>query len=94
MTHSTGRIEHPPGSWAQELVMGAVPPEVDALRSVLQDVANTHPEDSEVREAVAEVRAALDRLSLVLIRDAAVKESRYGMRRRGIRWSRSPDDDR
>jgi hypothetical protein len=86
MAHGTGRSEElPPGSWAQELTTDAVLPEIDDLRLALHDVEDSHRDDPECREAVADVRAALDRLSVALVRRAAIKASRRGERRMGIR---------
>ena len=93
MTHGTGRGEPlPVGSWAQELVTDAVPSEISDLRSALHDIEDSHGHDPECREAIAEVRAALDRLSLALVRHAVVKESAHGDRRLGIRWTRAMGD--
>jgi hypothetical protein len=95
MTHRTGRAEPlPVGSWAQELVTDAVPPEINALRTALHDIEDGHGDDPECRDAVDEVRAALDRLSVALVRHAVIKESAHGGRRLGIRWTRALDDGR
>jgi hypothetical protein len=95
MTHRTGHSDPPPaGSWGQELVSDAVPPEINALRAALHDIEDDHGDDRDCRDAVAEVRAALDRLSVALVRRAVLNESAHGGRRLGIRWTRALDEDR
>lgn len=90
MTHDNGNEESISASWrAQDLVANAVPAAIDHLRSTLPEIEADHQDNDGCLAAVIEVRDALERLSIALIRDAVWKASAHGYRRPGIR-STSP----